>query len=84
MNESIRENTEQDKHENVMLLAMSTLPFQPKVNTYQVKKDDEALYFKSLSQMEPHTKYVLQMLAACGERLNRIVILESSKARTDF
>lgn len=83
MNESIKENTEQDKHENVMLLAMSTLPFKPKVNTYQVRKDDEVLYFKSLSQMEPHTKYVLQMLAACGERLNRIVILESSKARTE-
>ena len=33
--------------------------------------------------MEPHTKYVLYMLASRGEKLDRIVILESSKVRTE-
>lgn len=71
------------KHINVMLLAMSTLPFNPKMNTYQVKENGQKFYFKSLSQMEPHTKYVLHMLAKKGERLDKIVILESGKARTE-
>lgn len=71
------------KHENVMLLVMSTLPYQPKINSYQADYGGKALYFKSLSQMEPHTKYVLHMLAEKGEKLDRIVILESAKARTE-
>ena len=66
-----------------MLLAMSTLPHQPKVNTYQIEENGKVQYFKSLSQMEPHTKYVLHMLACKGEKLDRIVILESLKARTE-
>lgn len=71
------------KHENVMLLAMSTLPQVPKVNTYQFNEGEDTVYFKSFSQMEPHTKYVLYMLASKGEKLNRIVILESNKVRTE-
>lgn len=73
------------EHDNVMLLAMSTLPYQPKVNTYQImeSKEKEMLYFKSFSQMEPHTKYVLHLLADKKERLDRIVILESEKARNE-
>ena len=56
---------ETDHHENVMLLAMSTLPGMPKINTYQIKDESgNTLYFKSISQMEPHTKYVLYQLAA--------------------
>ena len=51
------------EHDNVMLLAMSTLPPKLKINTYQKNEDGRKLYFKSLSQMEPHTKYVLYMLA---------------------
>ena len=70
-------------HENVMLLAMSTLPQRPKVNTYQFLAEGKIVYFKSFSQMEPHTKYVLYMLAAKGEKLDRIVILESSKVRIE-
>ena len=70
-------------HDNVMLLAMSTLPLNLKINTYQKEEDGRTLYFKSLAQMEPHTKYVLYMLAQKGERLERIVILESTKARTE-
>ena len=50
-------------HENVLLLAMSTLPQTPKVNTYQIEEEGKILYFKSYSQMEPHTKYVLYKLA---------------------
>lgn len=71
------------EHDNVMLLAMSTLPPKLKINTYQKNEDGRKLYFKSLSQMEPHTKYVLYMLAERGEQLDRIVILESSKAHTE-
>lgn len=70
-------------HENVLLLAMSTLPQTPKVNTYQIEEEGKILYFKSYSQMEPHTKYVLYKLAEKHEKLDRIVILESAKARTE-
>lgn len=83
MNKQIDQGEQVEKHENVMLLAMSTLPAQPKVNTYQICRENEKLYFKSLSQMEPHTKYVLYTLAANGEKLDRIVILESMKARSE-
>lgn len=83
MNGSTDKNTKTSKHKNVMLLAMSTLPHQPKVNTYQIEENGKVQYFKSLSQMEPHTKYVLHMLACKGEKLDRIVILESLKARTE-
>ena len=31
---------ETDDHENVMLLAMSTLPRVPKINTYQIKDEN--------------------------------------------
>lgn len=70
--------------ENVMLISMSTLPRYPKFNTYQIQEGGETLYFKSLSQMEPHTKYVLWKLTAKGKKLDRIVILESEKARTEI
>ena len=70
-------------HVNVMLIAMSTLPRFPKINTYQIEENGKTLYFKSLSQMEPHTKYVIYKLASSGETLDRIVILESEKARTE-
>ena len=56
--------TAETGHENVMLLAMSTLPQRPKVNTYQFREEGGTVCFKSFSQMEPHTKYVLHMLAA--------------------
>ena len=61
------------EHDNVMLLAMSTLPPKLKINTYQKNEDGRMLYFKSLSQMEPHTKYVLYMLAEKGEQLEAIM-----------
>ena len=72
-------------HENVMLLVMSTLPRNPKINTYQFNNTEysSAVFFKSISQMEPHTKLVLHMLAEKGETLDRIVILESMEARTE-
>lgn len=75
--------TEAAGHANVMFLTMSTLPYLPKINTYQINEGGKKLYFKSLSQMEPHTKYVLYMLAEKKEKLDRIVILESRKARTE-
>ena len=72
-----------EKHDNVMLLSMSSLP-NPKYNTYTIKEGDVDLYFKSITQMEPHTKYVLYKLATMNETLDRVVILESDKARTDM
>ena len=71
MNGATDKSTKKSKHENVMLLAMSTLPFQPKINTYQIVENGKVLYFKGLSQMEPHTKYVLHMLAVKRKRLDR-------------
>ena len=70
-------------YENVILLAMSTLPRNPEINTYQIQEENEKLYFKGISQMEPHTKYVLYHLAEQDERLDRIVILASAKARKE-
>ena len=82
---SREKGNEMGTHENVMLLAMSTLPREPKFNTYLSEEEngERVLYFKSLSQMEPHTKYVLWLLAKKNERLDRIVILASSEARND-
>lgn len=70
-----------DKHDNVILISMSILPAAPKYNTYQIKGKGVDLYFKSITQMEPHTKYVLYKLASVNETLDRIVILESKQAR---
>ena len=61
---------------------MSTLPPQPQFNTYRIKEGSSEWIFKGISQMEAHTKYVICKLAASGMVLNRIVILESEKART--
>lgn len=70
-----------NKHDNVILISMSTLPRAPKYNTYTIKENGVNLYFKSITQMEPHTKYVLYKLASVSETLDRIVILESKEAR---
>ena len=75
------EKQTKEAHENVILLAMSTLPAKLRWNTYKIEEDEETWYFKGLSQLEPHTKYVLRHLAGKGERLDRIVILESKDAR---
>lgn len=75
------DNQKEDGCRNVMLLAMSTLPRGPEVNTYQ--DEEQKFCFKSLSQMEPHTKYVIAMLGQQGQRLDSIVILESEKAREE-
>ena len=45
------------KYENVMLLAMSTLPRNPEINTYQIQEEKETLYFKGISQMEQITSF---------------------------
>lgn len=70
------------EHENVMLIAMSTLPGRPQFNTYKIQEGDKKWIFKGISQMEAHTKYVVWKLAASNMVLDRIVILESEKART--
>lgn len=45
MNEPTDESTKTSKHENVMVLAMSTLLHQPKVNTYQIEENGQVRYF---------------------------------------
>lgn len=84
MDSALKKDTEAAQHDNVMLLVMSTLPAKPKMNTYQINEAGRMLYFKSIAQMEPHTKYVLYKLASKGEKLHRIVILESSKAKNEM
>lgn len=69
-------------HENVMLIAMSTLPPRPQYNTYRIQEGNDEWCFKGIAQMEAHTKYVICKLAASNNVLDRIVILESEKART--
>lgn len=82
MSKSAKKKTGKKDHVNVMLLAMSTLPGNPKMNTYQYADGEKMVYFKSYSQMEPHTKLTIHLLAKKGEKLDRIVILESKEART--
>ncbi len=83
MNKDVKSSEKKNRkqYRNVMLLAMSTLPSLPQMNTYQDAK--ERFYLKGLSQLEPHTKYVLNILARHGERLDSIVILESVEARKE-
>lgn len=82
MSKLAKKKTGKKDHVNVMLLAMSTLPGNPKMNTYQYADGEKMVYFKSYSQMEPHTKLTIHLLAKKGEKLDRIVILESKEART--
>lgn len=70
-------------HDNVMLLTMSTLPFNIAMNTYIKKEGDKEFVYKGLSQLEPHTKHVIAQLAQQNQRLNRIVILASKETRED-
>lgn len=73
------ESSKTEPYRNVMLLTMSTLPSEPRINTYQDEKQE--FYFKGISQMEPHTKYIITMLGRQKQRLDGIVVLESEKAR---
>lgn len=84
--QQIRKNEKQrkiDLQENVLLLSMSTLYREPDVNTYHIKEDDKNWYFKGISQLEAHTKYVISKLKSMDKQLHRIVILESKETFTE-
>lgn len=67
--------------ENVLLLAMSTLPRNPAINTYCAEHEETSLHFKGISQLEAHTKYVISLLKENDEPLSRIVILSTCETR---
>lgn len=65
---------------NVLLLAMSTLPKEKAVETYQYEEDSKNHTYKGVSQLEAGTKYYLQKLALKKEKIDKIVILSSKEA----
>jgi len=65
---------------NVILLAMSTLPYKKAVETYQYEDNSENHTYKGVSQLEAGTKYYLQKLALKKEKIDKIVILSSKEA----
>ena len=69
------------KEENVILLAMSTFPFEMKLNCYHMKTESIECYFNGISQLEAGTKYFLQLLANEGKAVDRIVVIVSDKAK---
>lgn len=69
------------KEENVILLAMSTFPFEMKLNCYHMKTENIECYFNGISQLEAGTKYFLQLLANEGKAVDRIVVIVSDKAK---
>ena len=74
-----------EKHENVMLLSMSRLPVNKSINTYKgINKDGQEYYFKGISQLEAHSKYVAKILDAKSEKIDRFVILSTKETRTNY
>lgn len=65
--------------ENVLFLTMSTMN-SPTMYKYK-GANEEAARFIGISQLEPGTKNVLYQLAQKGEKLDRIVIVESHDTR---
>lgn len=75
--------TEQ-REENVLLLALSTISDNPKMYKYRNNQKDvmETFSCTGISQLEPGTKQVIYQLAKEGQKVNRIVIVESEETRT--
>lgn len=68
-------------HENVMLLSMSILPRTKSINTYKgITEEGQEYYFKGISQLEAHSKYVAKILDDKGEKIDRFVILSTNEA----
>lgn len=68
------------KKKNVLLLSMSTLPKELKVQNYYFMENDVRRDFYGYSQLEPITKLLLQKLGERGEKLDKIVIMTSKEA----
>lgn len=73
--------------ENVILLMMSTLPPEPKMNVYRWKYSSKTVqedwYFKGVSQLEPGTKLIFSRLGNSKKKVHRIVILNTEKTATE-
>lgn len=70
------------KVKNVLLLAMSILPknAEQKENYYQYQNEDgEDVVFPAISQLEPITRMLNSRLGKKGEKLDKIIILETEK-----
>lgn len=66
------------KVKNVLLLAMSILPKELKENYYQYQNEDgEEVVFSAISQLEPITRMLNSKLGKKGEKLDKIIILET-------
>ncbi|MGN0366738.1 MAG: hypothetical protein ACI4E5_12480 [Suilimivivens sp.] len=70
--------------ENVILLAMSTLPYdketkQVSANEYEFQDKNGTYRFKGISQLEPGTKLILSMLKQEEKKVDRIVVLSTKK-----
>ena len=67
--------------ENVLLLAMSTLPRYRKEYTYIMNDSGEQYRYKAELQLVPGTEYIIEKLARQSEKLNRIVIMSTKETR---
>lgn len=70
--------------ENVILLAMSTLPYDKEtkqISSYDYEfQDKNCTYrFNGISQLEPGTKLILSLLKEKGRKVDRIVVLSTKK-----
>ena len=74
-------------HENVIFLALSTLPWNPKWENYTYDLErwgkKERWHFLGYSQLEPGTKYFLNRLALQKERVDRIVVVGTNAVLKD-
>lgn len=65
---------------NVLLLSMSTLPNNMKVQQYYFEENEEKIECYGYSQLEPITKLIIQKLEKQGKKLDKIVIMASKEA----
>lgn len=80
----LREIEENPKRENVLLLAMSTLPKYIKENSFFYEKEGDILNFTCKSQLAPETECIMKMLSCDKKVLDRIVVLGSKEAFEDI
>lgn len=72
------------KRKNVLLLSMSTLPKNMKIqNYYFIEENGDRKDFYGYSQLEPITKFLIQKLKEPSEKLDKIVIMTSKEALKD-
>lgn len=65
---------------NVLLLSMSTLPNNMRIQQYYFRENKEKIECYGYSQLEPITKLIIQKLEKQGQKLDRIVIMASKEA----